>query len=240
MILAGTQRVPLLYFWTRLHFALLPLAAKGALRHSVSILQNVFLVVALVTLNDGRFGLRQTVAASFCLVASAVGMNLVVGLSGTWKNYFSPTAERKDGESATEQKPEELSGHVLAGLIRWWQLVDNIQSTGDFEELGPTAEPKLKPELLLLHHNSKDELCPCALTSCAGGIAKKAAVFRAVDLTVTLIWSNLNTFLRTWTAAVTFASSYWTAWYGVVGFLLAKCWRLSHSVLREVEEIGGV
>ncbi|KAI9022114.1 hypothetical protein DFJ74DRAFT_723253 [Hyaloraphidium curvatum] len=78
-----------------------------------------------------------------------------------------------------------LDSHALAGLVRWLELCwekqgDGVAVQSDDVENGH-ADSRGPPGVLLAHDDS-DPLCPCPLPSCAGYVARRAAVLRILEV----------------------------------------------------------
>jgi len=210
-LLKDTSRNRLLHSLLRLQFAVESMAARPFLRHSLAVI-SAGLQVALLFLNDGRFMRKQLKAGGVCLIGSHIVIVLLVSFGGFGiRNVFSVTASRKEAMAKSkdeEAKPEELSGHALAGLVRWWQGLDCNTKLGDLE--GAKDVPNLCEELLLAHSEG-DALCPCHLATCAGGIEKQAGFLHVLDIIFWFLFVCLGLLIQNWTTVVTFAPQYFVA-----------------------------
>ncbi|KAI9025494.1 hypothetical protein DFJ74DRAFT_40256 [Hyaloraphidium curvatum] len=103
--------------------------------------------------------------------------------------------------------PRTLDAYPLAGLARWRALLDD-SSNGNPSKL--------------LSHDPLDDLCPCSLSRCAGGLVKGIAILRIVEAAVKIALLGTFCVFTFWTPYITLASSFWgTTWTAVLGSLNA-------------------
>ncbi|KAI9009208.1 hypothetical protein DFJ74DRAFT_687365 [Hyaloraphidium curvatum] len=220
---------PLLQGLVRMNLALGPLASKSVLRVGGYNLLICGTMGFLWGVNDGRLGTKQLAAGELLVLprglrsecpvraatASAVLRVLVYGVAFRWVAVWANTSNYRAASSAGIHQTPDLSFWPGASLWRYIQL-----SSGRGRDLEDIAVPGSRQTQLcsstLLVHSEEDELCSCPSLLCAGNLPAQCARIQTLLLAVALSVALFHDFAGEYTLLVTFASSLWASWWGVL------------------------
>ncbi|KAI9028735.1 hypothetical protein DFJ74DRAFT_641828 [Hyaloraphidium curvatum] len=121
---------------------------------------------------EDLYGRTQLIAGSVAVVLSAALEFALI----TWRPAFR----------AAFAPGDDWSGHPLAVLVRWSELAtwsgDRPNTVDEEVADKAAADPdRAVGRDFLLSHDKDDPHCPCPLPTCAGALAGRAAVFRALE-----------------------------------------------------------
>ncbi|KAI9034279.1 hypothetical protein DFJ74DRAFT_11622 [Hyaloraphidium curvatum] len=205
--------------WIGLQMLLSPLNARSGLRFLAFTVAALALTPAPAILNDGRLSTR----ALACGIAGSwvVFLFSTVGLiRATFRaTYFGSSRNARRGANSRTPAPVaapdiDLGSHPLATIARWKELLDLQGPAGAADEaVGSDAVQLGHIPSELVAHRDGDPMCPCGLQSCSGAVAARAAWSRAAEVCTRMVLAMTGMSLFPYTAAVTFAGPFWSAWW---------------------------
>ncbi|KAI9015964.1 hypothetical protein DFJ74DRAFT_678919 [Hyaloraphidium curvatum] len=206
------RRSPLLRLDVKLHMVMVPWASRIMLRAAVWVIPAVIVVLSSIPFNDGRYttaSLAAGIVSNLWFVIVTALPVVFGGLSQFWKSF---------ARGGTAREPD-YNVHVLAGLIRWSQLVDEDSVDGrraaDERE---SADPP-KAGSILLRHFPSDPLCPCAAPTCAGRLGKSASLLRLAEASSRVLLVTASLMMVLTTPLVVRAPVFWTSSWALPGAL---------------------
>ncbi|KAI9024859.1 hypothetical protein DFJ74DRAFT_666452 [Hyaloraphidium curvatum] len=177
--------------------------------------------------NDGGMfvGARRT-SGVIAFVFASLGVGLLFPFFSVIKSKYAELAAGA----------EDASRLTYAQAARWSQLVRRIGQAGVAKpEDAEAGKESQEPMSLLLAHNPKDPLCPCADPDCAGDLLRTAGIARAGDLVFRIcIYLVAQGLIINWTGFVTLGDSLWSSPSGVLAAILVIAANLSLFVTTAV------